>query len=727
MYSPEMTILEAVNISYKYPHARENAVHKLSFSIEKGSYTAVLGPNGSGKSTLARLLAGIIEVQDGFITYSPEHPMPDPKTAGYENLRKHPLESVPWGIVFQSPKHQIIAGKVIRDAAFGPGNLGFPRTAAELKADKELTATSLSHKRDANTLALSLGQTQKLALSGVLAMNPEVLILDEAVSMIDPGCRKEILDYIDSLHTLGKTIISVTHDKDEALRSDRILVMNKGSILFSGTPSEFLSASQVQQDIFGTGTIGKRKSARRSAGETAILLDAVSFSYNTKTFFNSVSLSFAKGSLTAVMGESGSGKSTMFELITGLLKPSEGSVSLGGAASLALQDSEAALFEEFAVDDAAFGPGNKGIKGKEMLDKVQNAMNTAGLDYETYKNKRTFSLSGGEKRKLALAGIIALDEDIMLFDEPTAGLDPKSRLNILTALQNLADKGKTIVFSTHRSDEALAADRIITLHDGSVIDDSSPFSPARTDNLKHNSPGEAGILAKIRNSIQGDFEKKNSPVHKAHPAVQFLLFFSLFSLSIILQSIPVLSGVAGLCILYSAAALYPVKKLIRRIMSVMPWIAVFFVFQLLFFGTGSQDTVLWRWGFISITETKLFLTVRTILHFLGAVITFSVYFYSTEESSIIDGLASVLKPLSFIGFPVRHICLLILLVLRFIPLLLDETANILKTQIIRGGIKKQKGFLKTIRAFIPLLTPLILQTLKRAETLTEAITARYYH
>jgi len=147
----------------------------------------------------------------------------------------------------------------------------------------------------------------------------------------------------------------------------------------------------------------------------------------------------------------------------------------------------------------------------------------------------------------------------------------------------------------------------------------------------------------------------------------------------------------------------------------------------LFFGTGSQDTVLWRWGFISITETKLFLTVRTILHFLGAVITFSVYFYSTEESSIIDGLASVLKPLSFIGFPVRHICLLILLVLRFIPLLLDETANILKTQIIRGGIKKQKGFLKTIRAFIPLLTPLILQTLKRAETLTEAITARYYH
>ena len=134
----------------------------------------------------------------------------------------------------------------------------------------------------------------------------------------------------------------------------------------------------------------------------------------------------------------------------------------------------------------------------------------------------------------------------------------------------------------------------------------------------------------------------------------------------------------------------------------------------------------WEWAFISITEAKIQLFIRTVLTF-SSCYTFSVYFYSTEESDIVEGIASVLKPAALLGFPARHLCLLILLVLRFIPLLLDETSNIVKTQIIRQGIKKRKGLFKTIRSFIPLFVPLLLQTLKRAELLTEAITARYYH
>ena len=719
-----MNILEVSNISYQYPQSKKRAVDNVSFSLERGSYTAILGPNGSGKSTLARIAAGILEAQHGSIHYPSESLISS--AAGKRIKGSRPRSSVPVGIVFQSPKHQIIAGKVIKDAQFGPENLGFTKKEAEQRARKELCATSLEHKEDENTLSLSLGQTQKLALSGILALNPDVLILDESVSMIDPECRIEILDYLAVLHAEGKTILSVTHDLDEALRADRIFFMKEGCLVFSGSKDEFLSHEHLKYEIFGTEQLQQQQKKARELRDAAVRLESVSFGYRNR-FLENFSISFEQGTITAVMGESGSGKSTLFELIAGLLKPSSGFAIVSSRPSLALQDSEAALFEEYAVDDAAFGPRNKGLKGKELLERVKTAMNTAGLEYDTYKDKKTFSLSGGEKRKLALAGIIALDEDIMLFDEPTAGLDPKSRLIILSSLQALADKGKTVIFSTHRKEETRAADRTIVLSEGSISFDSSPFTPVSSSGLTAPGVPQAALLSKIRNGIQGDFTYKKTILHNAHPGLKFFLFFSLFTLSIAVQNILLLSIITGLCCLYSLTARYPLLKMIKRIAAVLPWIGLFFVFQMLFFGTAGTDAVLWKWAFISITEAKIQLSIRTILHFLAAVITFSVYFYSTEESDIVDGIASVLKPAAVLGFPARHLCLLILLVLRFIPLLLDETANIVKTQIIRQGLKKRKGLFKTIRSFIPLFVPLLLQTLKRAETLTEAITARYYH
>lgn len=719
-----MNILEVSHISYMYPHAEKKAVNNVSFSLEKGSYTAILGPNGSGKSTLARIAAGILDIQEGSIQNSAGTFFEPVRRVRKKNIE--PQSSVPGGIVFQSPKHQIIAGKVIKDVQFGPENLGFVKKDAEQKAKKELLATSLEHKENENTLSLSLGQTQKLALSGILALNPDVLILDESVSMIDPECRLEILDYIDRLHAEGKTILSVTHDLDEALRADRIFIMNEGSLVFSGSKDEFTAHEHFKQDIFGTENITERKNPSRDKKRAAVRLDSVYFGYKDN-FLENFSLSFEQGTITAVMGESGSGKSTIFELIAGLLEPSAGTAASLSTPSLALQDSEGALFEEFAVDDAAFGPRNKGLQGKALLERVKTAMNTAGLEYDKYKNKKTFSLSGGEKRKLALAGIIALDEDIMLFDEPTAGLDPKSRLHILSSLQSLADAGKTVIFSTHRKEETHAADRTIVLHNGRISYDSDPFISSSNDGLASHSVPQASILSKIRSGIQGDYADKKTILHAAHPGIKFFAFVSLFTISIAVQDIFLLSIITGLCLVYSLTARYPLLKMIKRIAAVLPWLGIFFVFQMLFFGTAGTDKVFWEWAFISITEAKIQLFIRTVLHFLAAVITFSVYFYSTEESDIVEGIASVLKPAALLGFPARHLCLLILLVLRFIPLLLDETSNIVKTQIIRQGIKKRKGLFKTIRSFIPLFVPLLLQTLKRAELLTEAITARYYH
>lgn len=705
-------VLEAKNISFTYPHSEKKAVHDISFSIKKGSYTAILGPNGSGKSTLGRILAGVLTADEGSITYG---------SSTNENISK----TVPIGIVFQSPKHQIIAGKVIKDAAFGPVNIGFTKTAAEVIAQKELEKTNLAHKSQENTLSLSLGQTQKLALSGILALNPNILLLDEAVSMIDPEWRSEILDYIGTLHSQGKTILTITHDLDEALRAENIIIMDEGSIFNTVSADDFLKQSELQEKIFGNNKIKKRTFKEKENPQAALILKDVSFGY-TDLFFSNIDLTFEKGSITAVMGESGSGKSTLFELIAGLLQPESGSIRATCIPSLALQDSESALFEEFAIDDIAFGPKNKGIEGKKLKNIVITAMKSTGLDFTLYKDKKTFLLSGGEKRKIAVAGIIALDEDIILFDEPTAGLDPKSRYQILQSIQSLANSGKTIIFSTHRKEETLAADRCIILDEGTIAFDDKPSTLPPHNNLSTYTIPESRLLRSIRNGISGDYTPRNSLLHKAKPGIKFLIFFTLFTLSIAFQSIPLLCGISILCLIYAFFSKYPLKKLIKRILKVLPWLAFFFVFQMLFFGTGKTDTIIWKWFFISITEAKIQLSLRTVLHFLSAVISFSVYFYTAEESDIIDGIEDLLGPLKKIRFPVRHLTLLILLVLRFIPLLLDETSSILKTQIIRHGMKKKKGLFKTIRSFIPLFVPLILQTLKRAETLTEAIQARYY-
>ena len=184
----------------------------------------------------------------------------------------------------------------------------------------------------------------------------------------------------------------------------------------------------------------------------------LSFSYGTESVFKNLNLELKKGCLISLTGKSGCGKSTLFECLSGLLKPEEGNVFAKERPVLALQESEASLFEKFAADDVAFGAEKRGLKGKELLDRVKSSMELAGVSYKDYRDRSVFYLSGGEKRKLSIASIFALGSSIMIFDEPTSALDPASRKNILKAFRTLADEGKTILFSTHRPEEQMAAD-----------------------------------------------------------------------------------------------------------------------------------------------------------------------------------------------------------------------------------------------------------------------------
>ena len=711
-----MSFVSVKNLSYSYPDSNIHAVKNVSFSVEKGEYIAVLGSNGSGKSTLAKLIFGFLEPDSGSI-----------KIQEGQN---------PIGFVQQHPRYQIIAGTVERDTAFGPENLNLPQVEIKQRTQTCLKQVDLLEKSTEKPNTLSLGQTQKLALSGILALSPDLLILDEAVSMIDPITRRQILELLEKLNNAGTTIIHISHDLDEAFMAKRIIVMEDGIISFDGDKEEFRNKTELLNNIFGnleTNIFSKKtlqNQEETTDKEISVLLENINFEYKKNNpVLKNISLAFKTGSITAVMGKAGSGKSTLFEVIASLLAPTSGKVYTIGKPSLAFQDAESALFESVVADDVAFGPENLGLKGKELKERVKSSMDICSIPFEKYKDRSIQMLSGGEKRKVALAGIIAMDSPIIILDEPGAALDPTSRTQFFTLLKKLAQQGKTIIFSTHRMEEAMTADRIIRLHEGRISSDSNPIKiPIDKSNYVENDRYKkySSLLDNLRNISLGDFCLKKSLVHNMKPHSKILLFFALFLSTLVFQNIVLLSCACGISLIYALLAKYPIKKIILRILKMLPWILIFFAFQVLLFKNSPQDKILWEWNFIKITDVKFMLGLRMILHFVGAMICISVFSYSIEESELVDGMKHLLKPFEKLKFNTKTVTVMILLVMRFIPILTEEASHIVKTQIIREGIKSAKGLTGKIKTIMPIIIPLILQTIKRSENLADALEARYF-
>lgn len=742
-------IILAENLSYVYRENNLEAVKNVSFAVSRGSYVAILGLNGSGKSTLARLLCGIYQPSSG-------------------NVKIFSESKAPVGIVFQSPKNQIIASIVKTDTGFGPNNLGFSAIETEEIILSSLKTVSLEEKIEDFTANLSLGQTQKLALAGILALNPDLLILDESVSMIDPVSRKEILDFLDGENQKGKTIIHITHDLDEAERANRILVMENGVLIrdessLDKTDSFIKSHFCIDEGDVGAGSgfgavafqvdFSEKSDSSAQAGseedasqvvsptdvestvqassgcaaaendtqETSLSLKNITFAYpGQNPLYKDFSLSFKKGSLTAIMGKSGGGKSTLFEIASGLLEIQEGEILATERPVLALQEAESALFENFAADDVAFGPINKGLTGKKLKEKVVSSMELTGLEYSVFGNRNTKALSGGEKRRLSLAGIIALDSSILLFDEPTAGLDPQGRKQILKTLEKLSKQGKTVIYSTHREEEAKIANRQLKIENGEILYDSENVKgEISTEKLtSFESLEGVSLLKKLNGLSTGLYEKKDSIIHKLSPLAKYLVFLGLFLTSVFLKSIPLSLLSLGVALIYAILAKLPLKKPLKSFFVLFPWVLFFLVLQFLFFPINQGDTVLFHFGIIKITLEKILISVKSILHLATGILLIFGFMYSTDEKDLIEGFSKMI--------PSKSASLILVMIFRFIPLLADEASLIIKVQLVRGGLGDAKGFFNRLRKLLPLFVPLINRTLERANSVAEALTARYF-
>jgi energy-coupling factor transporter ATPase len=528
--------LENVSFSYQENENPDSFVlNNLSLSIEKGEFIALVGQNGSGKSTLGKLLNALLIPSSGDVFID---------GMNSRAIVNHPAIRTRVGMVFQRPQDQIVATTVAEDVAFGPGNLGLPPMEIRQRVSDALSLTGLASFKERPSYLLSAGETQRLALAGVLAMRPECVIFDETTAMLDPYGREMVMAQAKALNSEGITVILITHLMEEAVQAKRVLVLHHGVMVLDDSPSEvFSSLSRIRS--FGLDlppatlsaiSLGKYfpslpkgilyenellnalpgyagqehpaepKSHENKIKDICIEVKGLSYTYFRGTplahqALEKCDLEVTKSAGHGLIGATGSGKSTLLQHLNGLISPQTGSIKvlsysldnpnldlrvLRRSVGLAFQQPEDQIFEQYVGDEIAFAARNFLLPGK-IADTVRSAMLTVGLDFETFKDRLTSSLSGGERRKVALASILAGQPKILLLDEPMAGMDPLSRIEIMNSLEELKKKGITIVVSTHQFEDVVGLlDKISVLEKGH-------------DSI-HGSPGEVFANEKVLES-----------------------------------------------------------------------------------------------------------------------------------------------------------------------------------------------------------------------------------
>jgi energy-coupling factor transport system ATP-binding protein len=475
--APVPVVLEKV--SYQYPNSLTWAVAEVSLEVQPGSFLAVVGPNGSGKSTLVRLLAGRVSPTLGTVRRAGD---PGFGLAGGTSM------------IFQRPESQVLGVRARDDVVWG--------LPASSRCDVAalLARVGLKGFEDRETAGLSGGELQRLAIAASLAREPRLLISDEATAMIDAPGRAEVVALLESLAAGGMTVVHVTHREAEAAKADNTILMLGGRLipppprpvttsavaedqsparvavapapwLPAGGPGSFASEARTQ-------TRDRREPVPIWAGPVKRpLLGARELGYVyangtpwARRALTGVDLDLNRGEGIVVTGDNGSGKSTLAWILAGLLDPTEGEALLegegivagAGAVGISFQHARLQLLRPTVLADVAYGADK---------DRASTALRSVGLDPVSMGSRRVDELSGGEQRRVALAGLLVRDPVLLVLDEPYAGLDDEARAGlaeILASLRRERDMA-TLVVSHDLDNAELLGDRLVTLEAGRVV------------------------------------------------------------------------------------------------------------------------------------------------------------------------------------------------------------------------------------------------------------------
>ena len=441
-------------VTYRYPVAAEPVLHDLEFTVNPGEFVLLAGASGSGKSTLCRLLNGLIpHLHGGELRGHLTIAGADPRSTPPHRL-SHTV-----GLVLQRPDAQCLATTVARDLAFGPACQGLDRTTIARRVRMVTEWMDIAHLLDRSPHTLSCGEQQRVALAGVLAMEPKLLVLDEPFAFLDAAGAEQLRDLLRRLHTAGITLIVAEHRLGEvADLATRMLVLQRGRLAADGTPETVLAGNVAAWGLEAPGPWPEAPlPPAATLPEPVVEWDSVWCERDGRPVLRGASLTSAAGEIVALLGANGAGKSTLLRHGNGLLRGQRGMVRVLGRpvgkrpvaelaceVGLVMQQPAHMLFAPTVRAELAAGP-----RALRCHDPAWCEQLSAQFSLDPLLDRPPQMLSAGEQRRVAIAAVLASRPQALLLDEPTAGQDATARATLRTLLADSAAEGLAITVATH--------------------------------------------------------------------------------------------------------------------------------------------------------------------------------------------------------------------------------------------------------------------------------------
>jgi energy-coupling factor transport system ATP-binding protein len=504
------------SLSFAYRGGATQALRDIRAQVEEGAFIAVMGHGGAGKSTLCNAMNGLVP---RFLkgTYRGRLLVKGREVAACGIVELSRMV----GLVFQDFETQLFSSNVELEVAFGPENQRLSREIIRERIKDSLAFTGLLEMSRRDSATLSGGQKQRLAIASVLAMESDVLVLDEPATDLDPRGREDVLSLADRLRERKRTLIMVDTEPEGIARADCIWLMKEGELVAMDSPARILSKPALLEScgVMTPPTVslfdalgwpgapltfdearhlitaknlalpGKKNliDGHGTQGDGVPVLEArdLCFRYpgSPSDSLRSVNLSIRPGEFVAILGRNGSGKTTLAKHFNGLLKPASGLMRVNGKPTVeyklrdlarlvgyVFQNPDHQIFASTVREEVGFGPGALGEKAKTIEENVSRALAATGL--AGYEDRSPFLLARGERERVAVASVLAVKPEVIVLDEPTTGLDYAHQIEAMEMLKSLNDEGHTIIIITHAMWIAESfASRAVVMRGGEIIAD----------------------------------------------------------------------------------------------------------------------------------------------------------------------------------------------------------------------------------------------------------------
>ncbi|GEN83056.1 ABC transporter ATP-binding protein [Sporosarcina luteola] len=525
-----MSVLTVTNLKYRYPAQDKSifALNDLSFTVGKGEFIGIVGRNTAGKTTLCYALSGLVPHFFKGAYGGDVH-------IGVMDVLSYEISDIAAkvGLVFENPFSQMTGAKftVYDEIAFGLENLGIPREEMHERIRASMQLLDIEGLGNKNPFSLSGGQMQRVAIASVIAMKPDILILDEPTSQLDPEGAEEVFRVVGKMAEGGMTIIMVEQKMEKlAAYADRILLMHDGKLIQDGKPAEVFSRDdlelygveppmvvkvsrtlQVRNEETGLYPITQKEmpaeldiafhvvetSGKNTNTTSEIVVRNLHFGYeNGNDVIRGLNVSL-QGEPIAIIGQNGAGKTTFVKLLKALLTPQRGEIVIDGVRStdstaaklasrigLIFQNPNDQIFKNKVIDEVMFGPLNIGQSPEVATENAKAMLELVGLAGKEEENP--YDLSLAERKMVAMASILAMDTDIVIFDEPTMGQDYSGKSKVKEIIHSLYEQGKLVICILHDMD--FVADTfgrtIIFSEGGMVFDGPTREAFAQEDALR---------------------------------------------------------------------------------------------------------------------------------------------------------------------------------------------------------------------------------------------------